>query len=41
MPYDSVSILTLPADNGTWGVGLVASASDAALRGATRRVDSV
>jgi hypothetical protein len=34
MPYDSVSILTLPADNGTWGVGLVTSAGDAALRGA-------
>jgi len=35
MPYDSVSILTLPADNGTWGVGLVTSARDAELR-ATR-----
>jgi hypothetical protein len=35
MHYDSVSILTLPADNGTWGVGLVASANDATLR-ATR-----
>ncbi len=34
MPYDSVSILTLPADNGTWGVGLVTSAGDSALRGA-------
>jgi 2-polyprenyl-6-methoxyphenol hydroxylase-like FAD-dependent oxidoreductase len=34
MPYDSVSILTLPADNGTWGVGLVVSAADAALRAA-------
>ena len=34
MPYDSVSILTLPADNGTWGVGLVSSAGDAALRAA-------
>ncbi|MGQ0831944.1 MAG: FAD-dependent oxidoreductase [Microthrixaceae bacterium] len=31
-PYESVSILTLPADNGTWGVGLVTSAKDAALR---------
>ena len=31
-PYDSVSILTLPADNGTWGVALVISAGDAALR---------
>jgi 2-polyprenyl-6-methoxyphenol hydroxylase-like FAD-dependent oxidoreductase len=34
MPYDSVSILTLPADNGTWGVGLVTSAGDADLRAA-------
>jgi 2-polyprenyl-6-methoxyphenol hydroxylase-like FAD-dependent oxidoreductase len=31
-PYDSVSFLTLPADNGTWAVGLVTSAADAALR---------
>ena len=31
-PYDSVSILTLPADNGTWGVGFTTSAKDAALR---------
>jgi 2-polyprenyl-6-methoxyphenol hydroxylase-like FAD-dependent oxidoreductase len=30
--YDSVSILTLPADNGTWGLGLVASAKDGPLR---------
>jgi flavin-dependent dehydrogenase len=30
--YDSISILTLPADNGTWGVGIVASAHDAVLR---------
>jgi 2-polyprenyl-6-methoxyphenol hydroxylase-like FAD-dependent oxidoreductase len=30
--YESVSILTLPADNGTWGVGIVTSAKDAALR---------
>jgi flavin-dependent dehydrogenase len=30
--YDSASTLTLPADNGTWGVGLVTSARDAALR---------
>jgi flavin-dependent dehydrogenase len=34
MPYDSVSVLTLPADNGTWGVGLVTRAGDAALRAA-------
>ncbi|MFZ6002868.1 MAG: NAD(P)/FAD-dependent oxidoreductase [Actinomycetota bacterium] len=32
MPYGSVSTLTLPADNGTWGVGMVTSAKDAALR---------
>jgi 2-polyprenyl-6-methoxyphenol hydroxylase-like FAD-dependent oxidoreductase len=30
--HDSLSVLTLPADNGTWGVGLVASARDKALR---------
>ena len=30
--HDSLSILTLPADNGTWGVGLVASAGDKQLR---------
>lgn len=30
--YDSLSILTLPADNGTWGMGLVTSAGDGALR---------
>ena len=33
MGYESLSTLTLPADNGTWGVGLVVSAKDAALRG--------
>ena len=32
-PYGSISILTLPADNGTWGVGVVTSSKDAALRG--------
>jgi 2-polyprenyl-6-methoxyphenol hydroxylase-like FAD-dependent oxidoreductase len=32
MAYETVSILTLPADNGTWGVGMVTSARDAALR---------
>jgi 2-polyprenyl-6-methoxyphenol hydroxylase-like FAD-dependent oxidoreductase len=32
--YDSVSVLTLPADNGTWGVGLVTSAADPVLRAA-------
>ncbi|HEX2782850.1 MAG TPA: hypothetical protein VHN36_04640 [Ilumatobacteraceae bacterium] len=31
-PYGSVSILTLPADNGTWGVGVITSSKDAALR---------
>lgn len=31
--YGSVSVLTLPADNGTWGVGIIATAGDAALRG--------
>ena len=31
-PYDSVSILTLPADNGTWGVGFTTSAKDGAVR---------
>ena len=31
--YDSLSVLTLPADNGTWAVGFVASAADRALRG--------
>jgi 2-polyprenyl-6-methoxyphenol hydroxylase-like FAD-dependent oxidoreductase len=30
--YGSVSVLTLPADNGTWGVGVVASSKDAAMR---------
>jgi flavin-dependent dehydrogenase len=29
--YGTVSILTLPADNGTWGVGIVTSASDKVL----------
>jgi 2-polyprenyl-6-methoxyphenol hydroxylase-like FAD-dependent oxidoreductase len=31
--FESVSILTLPADNGTWGVGIVAVAGDAEVRG--------
>jgi 2-polyprenyl-6-methoxyphenol hydroxylase-like FAD-dependent oxidoreductase len=30
--YDSFSILNLPADNGTWGMGIVTSAGDAAVR---------
>lgn len=33
-PYDSVSVLALPADHGTWGVGLIASAADPTLRAA-------
>ena len=31
--YGSVSVLTLPADNGTWGVGVIVSAADKAMRG--------
>jgi len=31
-PYGSVSVLTLPADNGTWGVGVITSSKDPALR---------
>jgi 2-polyprenyl-6-methoxyphenol hydroxylase-like FAD-dependent oxidoreductase len=31
--YGSVSVLTLPADNGTWGVAFIAAADDAELRG--------
>ena len=30
--YGTISVLTLPADNGTWGVGLIASSHDTALR---------
>ena len=33
MPWGTVSTLTLPCDNGTWGLGIIASAKDAALRG--------
>ncbi len=32
-PYESVSIVTLPAEGGTWGLGIVGSARDTALRG--------
>jgi hypothetical protein len=32
MDYGTISTLTLPADNGTWGVGITASAHDPALR---------
>jgi flavin-dependent dehydrogenase len=31
--YESVSLLTLPADNGTWSVVFICSSRDAALRG--------
>jgi 2-polyprenyl-6-methoxyphenol hydroxylase-like FAD-dependent oxidoreductase len=31
--YGSVSTLTLPADNGTWGIGVITSARDTAMRG--------
>jgi 2-polyprenyl-6-methoxyphenol hydroxylase-like FAD-dependent oxidoreductase len=37
--YGSVSILTLPADNGTWGVAMIASSADKAMR-AMRDVDA-
>jgi len=37
--YGSISVLTLPADNGTWGIVIVTSAADAPLR-ALRDVDS-
>jgi len=30
--YGSISTLTLPADNGTWGCGIITSGKDAALR---------
>lgn len=30
--YDSLSTLTLPADHGTWGVGIIASSRDKAAR---------
>ena len=30
--YGTVSTLTLPADNGTWGIGVIASAEDKAMR---------
>ena len=36
--YGSVSILTLPADNGTWGVAIIGSGGDAELRN-LRHVD--
>jgi 2-polyprenyl-6-methoxyphenol hydroxylase-like FAD-dependent oxidoreductase len=33
MPWGTISTLTLPCDNGTYGLGVIASAKDAALRG--------
>ncbi|MDQ3145606.1 MAG: FAD-dependent oxidoreductase [Actinomycetota bacterium] len=36
--YGSVSVLTLPADHGTWGVGIIGSGGDAELRN-LRHVD--
>ena len=33
-PYDSVTLVMLPTDNGTWGVAVVGSARDVALRAA-------
>lgn len=30
--YGSISVLLLPADNGTWGVGIIASGADTAMR---------
>jgi len=38
-PWGTVSSLTLPADNGTWGLAIVASAKDAGLR-ALKNVDT-
>jgi 2-polyprenyl-6-methoxyphenol hydroxylase-like FAD-dependent oxidoreductase len=32
MDYGTMSTLTLPADNGTWGLGLIVSAHDKAMR---------
>jgi len=31
--YGSISCLSLPCDHGTWGLGIIASSGDAALRG--------
>jgi 2-polyprenyl-6-methoxyphenol hydroxylase-like FAD-dependent oxidoreductase len=38
MHHGSISTLTLPADNGTWGLGIIAAAGDAPLR-ALRHLD--
>jgi flavin-dependent dehydrogenase len=32
MPYGTISTLTLPSDNGTWGIGVIASADDKEMR---------
>ncbi len=37
--YGSISVLTLPADNGTWGVAIIASSGDTAVR-AVRDIDA-
>lgn len=39
VPFGTASVLTLPADNGTWGIGLIVSAKDTELRG-LRHVDN-
>ncbi|MDQ1457781.1 MAG: hypothetical protein QOH28_3401 [Actinomycetota bacterium] len=39
MPWGTVSTSTLPGDNGTWGLAIITSAKDAALR-ALRDVDT-
>src|SRR5262249_24961190 len=38
-PWGTVSTLTLPADNGSWGLGIITSAKDADLR-ALKDVDA-
>ena len=37
MEYESLSVLTLPADNGTWGIGIVTSAKDKTDAGSQER----
>jgi 2-polyprenyl-6-methoxyphenol hydroxylase-like FAD-dependent oxidoreductase len=37
--YGTISILTLPADNGTWGIGIITSSKDADMR-AVKNVDA-
>jgi 2-polyprenyl-6-methoxyphenol hydroxylase-like FAD-dependent oxidoreductase len=36
--YGTISVLTLPADNGTWGIGVITSSNDPAMR-AVKDVD--